>query len=69
VLLDEKELAVRRLPQQKIRESLFPARADDDVRVWHIGAPERGPQRILSHRFPSGLKRIDPGNYLRASSI
>src|SRR6202020_1552637 len=46
-LVAEDELCVGRLPQQVVRQALLSARADDQVRVVHLGRVQAGAEILL----------------------
>src|SRR4051794_39084066 len=47
-LVAEDELRVRRLPEQVVRHPLLAARADDEVRVVHLGRVQERPEVLLA---------------------
>ena len=47
-LVDEDQLGVRRLPHEVVAEPPLAARADDEVRVVHLGRVEQLPERLLA---------------------
>src|SRR6185436_8416845 len=44
--IDEDELAIGELPQQKIAQAELPARADQQVWIWQIGSVEIGAEPL-----------------------
>lgn|SRR3989338_6071468 len=45
--IDEKKLTVGSLPQKEIREALFAAGADDEIRIGHISSPQVFLERLF----------------------
>jgi hypothetical protein len=46
----EYELGIGRLPQEKVGESMFPRRPDDEVKIGHLGDVQAGGHRGLVDR-------------------